>query len=87
MKTTGIAGYSLIYNSLGFILASHQPFESKEAAVREERDIVSTTVAKQDITKRILNKDTDPGKENQTQIDDLKMLLYAFRNGLIKEKI
>lgn len=86
-KTTGIAGYSLIHNSVGFILAAHQPFESKEVAVSEERDIVSTTVAKQGITKRILNKDTDPGKENQRQIDDLKKLLYAFRNGLIKEKL
>ena len=85
-KTTGIAGYSLIYNSYGFVLAAHEPFESKEVAVREEKDIVSTRVAKQDIYKRILNKDTDPGKRNQEHIEDLKKLLYAFRNGLINEK-
>ena len=85
-KTTGIAGYSLIYNSYGFVLAAHEPFESKEAAVRDEKDIVSTQVAKQDIYKRILNKDTDPGKRNQQHIEDLKKLLYAFRNGLINEK-
>lgn len=85
-KTTGIAGYSLIYNSYGFILTSHEPFESAEIAVKEEKDIHATMVAKEDITKRILNKDADVGKQMQTKIDDLKKLLQAYRAGVIKQK-
>ena len=85
-KKTGIAGYSLIYNSYGFILAAHEPFESADSAVRDERDIVSTTVAKQDITQRILNKSTDTGKEMQEKIDSLKRLLRAYRSGRIKQQ-
>ncbi|WP_037373211.1 fructose-bisphosphatase class III [Anaerovorax odorimutans] len=86
-KKTGIAGYSLIYNSYGFILASHEPFESAHIAVEQEKDIHSTMVAKEDITERILIKSTDTGKMIQEKIDNLKKLLYSYRNGLIKEKI
>ena len=82
-KTTGIAGYSLIQNSYGFILASHDPFESKEKAVREELDIHSNQVAKKNISKRILNKDTDEGKERQVTIELLKKLLECYKNGEI----
>lgn len=82
-KTTGIAGYSLIQNSYGFILTSHEPFESKEKAILEEMDIHSTQVAKKNISKRILNKDTDEGKERQITIDLLKKLLACYRSGQI----
>lgn len=85
-KTTGIAGYTLIYNSYGFILAAHEPFESRDVAVREERDIHSTMVVKEDITTRILNKDVDLGEKLSKKIEDLKRLLYAYRNGIISEK-
>ncbi len=34
---TGIAGYTLIYNSYGLKLVSHAPFESTEKAIRKER--------------------------------------------------
>lgn len=85
-KKTGIAGYSLIYNSYGFILTSHEAFESAEVAVEQEKDIHATTVAKEDITERILNKDTDVGRNMQVRIDDLKKLLYAYRSGMIKQK-
>ncbi len=84
-KTTGIAGYSLIQNSYGFILSSHEAFESRRKAVEEELDIHSTQVAKENVSKRILNKDTDQGKEMQQRIDDLKMLLEAYRTGLIAQ--
>ena len=40
-KETGIAGYTLIYNSYGLILAAHDPFESTEAAIEKESDIHS----------------------------------------------
>lgn len=85
-KTTGIAGYTLIYNSYGFILAAHESFESTDVAVREEKDIHSTMVVKEDITSRIVNRDTDLGKKLSKKIEDLKKLLYAYRNGIINEK-
>lgn len=84
-KTTGIAGYSLIYNSYGFILTAHEAFESKIKAVMEETDILSVQVAKEDIKTRMFNKDTDTGAELQEKIDCLKRLLQAYRTGLVKQ--
>ena len=51
----------------------------------EELDIHSSQVAREQVTKRMLNKDTDEGKEIQEQIDCLKMLLEAYREGLITQ--
>ncbi|MBR3718275.1 MAG: fructose-bisphosphatase class III, partial [Firmicutes bacterium] len=86
-KTTGIAGYSLIQNSYGFILTAHEAFESKAKAVQEELDIHSTQVAREDISMRMLNKDTDQGAEIQEKIDGLKMLLEAYHTGLIPQAV
>lgn len=84
-KTTGIAGYSLIFNSQGFMLAAHEPFVSKEKAIVDEIDIHSTTVAKEGITDRMYNRDTDNGVEMRKRIEDLKLLLEAYRNGMITQ--
>lgn len=84
-KTTGIAGYSLIYNSYGFILTAHEAFESKTKAVMEETDILSVQVAKEDVKTRMFNKDTDTGVELQEKIDCLKRLLKAYRTGVVKQ--
>jgi len=83
-KTTGIAGYSLIQNSYGFILSANEPFESKAKAVVDEIDIYSSQIAKENIKKRILNKDTDEGKEREETISLLKKLLEAYREGQIR---
>ena len=85
-KTTGIAGYSLIFNSQGFLLAAHEAFVSKEKAIIDEVDIHSTTVAKEGITDRMYNRDTDNGVVMRKQIKDLKLLLEAYRSGLIKQR-
>ena len=86
-KETGIAGYTLIYNSYGLILAAHDPFESTEAAIEKERDIHSDSV----IVKRTLERktvgDTDVGKVLKERIADLEALLDAYRSGQIIEKI
>ena len=37
--TTGIAGYTLTYNSNGLVLAVNEPFESKQKAIEEGSDI------------------------------------------------
>lgn len=82
---TGIAGYTLIYNSFGLKLVQHEPFESKQKAIEQGMDIISETKVVEFVEKRKLVRDTDIGKELQGQIDDLKQLLNAFRSGLIRQ--
>jgi fructose-1,6-bisphosphatase-3 len=82
---TGIAGYTLIYNSYGLILAAHQPFESTQKAIEEEIDIHSQTRILERNSERIRVCDTDNGQSIQQKIDDLEKLLKAYRSGLIKE--
>ncbi len=86
-KETGIAGYTLIYNSYGLILAAHEPFESTEAAIENGSDIHSESTLIKRMTERILVGDTDTGKELKEQIKDLEMLLEAYRSGRIAERL
>ncbi len=83
--TTGIAGYTLVYHSRGFQLVQHEPFTSAEEAIKNGTDIVSTTQIVELSQKRMRVRDTDKGKELLGQIDELTELLYAYRNGIIKE--
>jgi len=83
---TGIAGYTLIYNSYGLVLAAHEPFESVDKAVREGQDIHSHMQLVQQVMKRKMVADTDAGKEMQTSIGELEELLQAYREGRIVEK-
>lgn len=85
-KVTGIAGYTLTYNSYGLILSAHEPFTSTEAAVSKENDIVSNRVAVCQTTQRKHVRDTDVGRVLKEKINDLKLLLNAYRRGTIKEK-
>jgi fructose-1,6-bisphosphatase-3 len=86
-KETGIAGYTLIYNSYGLLLASHEPFESVEKAVNEGIDIRSTVRVVEKVVYRKKISDTDIGRNLKKQIYYLEMLLSAFHKGVIKEKI
>ena len=85
-KVTGIAGYTLTYNSYGLVLSAHEPFTSAEKAVEQEKDIVSNRVAVRYTSQRRLVGDTDTGKALKERIHELKQLLEAYRKGLIKEK-
>ena len=84
---TGIAGYTLIYNSYGMILSAHEPFESKESAIENETDIHSDTIVTEIVSKRQSVLDTDVGKELVEQIHDLEFLLEAYRSGRIAERL
>ena len=68
-------------------LVEHEPFSSSHEAIENESDIISKNYPIEQRTSPILVKDTDIGKELQSQIDDLKKLIFAFNSGLIKEKI
>ena len=84
-EKTGIAGYTLISNSYGLLLASHEPFQSARKAIEEGHDLYSRTDILERSSGRILIRDTDQGKEMQSQIEDLTALVSAYRAGLIKE--
>jgi fructose-1,6-bisphosphatase-3 len=84
-KETGIAGYTLVYNSYGLLLAAHRPFMSVQRAVEEELNTTSNTQILETNDIRIRVKDTDLGRSLQEQIDDLHSLLAAYRSGLIQE--
>lgn len=86
-KETGIAGYTLIYNSYGLILAAHEPFESTEAAIEKESDIHSDSIVVKRVLERKLVGDTDVGKDLKEQIEDLECLLEAYRSGKIAERL
>lgn len=78
-KTTGIAGYTLIYNSHGMRIKAHQPFESVEKVLEENKDIESTSTMFETEADRIMVGDTDEGKEIKEEIEMLKKLLEVYR--------
>ena len=86
-KQTGIAGYTLIFNSYGLLLVAHEPFESTEAAIVKENDIHSEITVVQRVHDRLLVGDTDIGRDLKGQVKDLERLLSAYRNGEIIEKL
>lgn len=84
-KKTGIAGYTLVYNSRGLTLRTHQPFESTEKAIRNDEDIESRSESVYTAPHRILVADTDAGLEKAELIGDLRQLIAAFQSGAIQE--
>ncbi len=85
-KQTGIAGYTLIFNSYGLILAAHEPFVTAEEAITQETDIHSDSIMVERRPERLCVGDTDDGKKLKERIADLRELLKAYRSGLIIEK-
>ena len=83
---TGIAGYTLVYHSRGFVLVQHEPFTSAQDAILRGTDIKSSTQIVEMSAQRMHVADTDKGAELRCQIAELKDLLYAYRHGIIKEK-
>ena len=83
---TGIAGYTLVSNSRGMLLAAHQPFESTQKAISEEVDIDTETEIIHTYPFRRRIRDTDRGSAIQEEINELQELLQAYRDGLIKER-
>ena len=86
-EKTGIAGYTLIYNSFSIQLVEHEEFESREQAIRSGSDIHNRIQLTDFASQRMLIRDTDQGKLLQEQIADLELLLEAYRTGRIKERL
>lgn len=76
---TGIAGYTLIYNSRHLALAEHKDFHKGEENTPEIQIV-------EQMKHRVLVGETDTGRELKQQISDLLELLQAYRNGDIREK-
>ena len=85
-STTGIAGYTLTYNSYGLTLSAHEPFVSADEAVRKEMDIVSKREIIEYSDKRVLVGDTDYGKKMMRRIEELKELIRLYQAGALKER-
>ncbi len=83
---TGTAGYTLVYNSYGMRIISHEPFSGLADAVNGNKDILSTTVVFDVMEKRIRVADTDSGDRIRERIEGLTMLLSAYRSGFLKER-
>ena len=86
-QRTGIAGYTLVYNSRGLILRTHQPFESAEKAIHEDEDITSKSEYIYTAPQRILVRDTDEGLRKQALIRDLCALVQAYQTGVLPQGV
>jgi fructose-1,6-bisphosphatase-3 len=84
--TSGIAGYTLIFNSRCMRIVSHQPFAGKKQALLHNQDIAKESFVFEKMQTRITVAQTDQGRELQIRVDDLLRLLEAYRTGLIAEK-
>ena len=82
---TGIAGYTLIYNSHRMELVSHSSFQGREESARTGADIQNTTLLLDFSDRRLHVKDTNRGKKLSAEVEDLQQLLYAYQHGIIKE--
>ena len=83
--TSGIAGYTLIFNSRHFRMVSHQPFAGRKEALRRNRDIENDSLIFETLEKRMKVSQTDEGVELRAQVDDLVRLMDAYRSGAVVE--
>ena len=84
-STSGIAGYTLIFSSRHFRIVSHQPFEGKQVALQKNHDIQNESMIFERMNTRMKVSETDEGKELQARVEELTMLLDAYRSGAVRE--
>ncbi len=83
-KTTGIAGYTLIANSHGMRIVSHEAFPGVEKVLEHNGDIYSVPMIFENNKVRHMVKHTDDGERLRERSKDLHDLLIAYRKGFIK---
>jgi len=83
--TSGIAGYTLIFNSRNMRIVSHEPFEGRRKAIHDNHDIANESLIFEKMQTRVTVAQTDQGRELQAQVNDLLMLLEAYRSGAVTE--
>ena len=84
-KQTGIAGYTFIFNSRFMALAEHKPYSPLQ---EDGSQVFHTPVLRtvKTLEKRMLVRDTDQDEELQQEVEELKELVKAYRNGDLKEQ-
>ena len=85
-KETGIAGYTLTFNSHGLTLTSHSPFEGIDSIILNNCEMMSQKHIVEKTKRRMMVKDTDIGKKLLSDIEDLKNLMFLYNAGVISEK-
>ena len=85
-RKTGIAGYTLTYNSHGLTLSAHEPFVSADEAVQKELDMVSKFRVIEYADGRVTVGDTDYGKKMERRIKELKELIQLYQSGEMAER-
>ena len=83
--TSGIAGYTLIFNSRNIRIVSHQPFAGRQDALLNNHDIANNSLVFERMDSRMKISETDNGRLLQAQADDLRLLLLAYRTGAVTE--
>ncbi len=83
---TGIAGYTLIYNAEGIRLSAHAAFPGKDAAIKNNADIISDTVIFESAHDKIRVRETDVGAKIRDKITDLMLLIKEYESGRLKER-
>ena len=83
--TTGIAGYTLIYNSWVLRIVSHEPFCGRKTAIEKNVDIANSSRVFERMDTRIKIAQTDIGAKLQAQADALRDLLSAYKAGAVPE--
>lgn len=83
--TSGIAGYTLIYNSHNIRIVSHQPFAGRQEAILYNHDIANDSLIFERMESRVKIAQTDIGRTLQAQADDLRRLLEAYKSGAVTE--
>ncbi|MFL2081265.1 fructose-1,6-bisphosphatase [Latilactobacillus sakei] len=73
--TTGIGGFTLLYNSYGMQLVTHQPFTTKADAIANMKDIISTRRVIDQVSQRQRVSQTSIGAAIKTEIEQLQTLL------------
>ncbi len=83
--TSGIAGYTLVFNSRHLRIVSHKPFAGRHSAIHRNDDIESDPVVFEELGGRMRIAATDQGRELKLRVEELEDLLAAYRSGAVAE--
>ncbi|MFC0562205.1 fructose-1,6-bisphosphatase [Halalkalibacter alkalisediminis] len=75
-STTGIAGYTLLYNSFGMQLVAHKQFNSKEDVLINGTDVLSV--------KRLVDKELERKKVLETNVGEEILQELSILNSLLE---
>lgn len=81
--STGIGGYTLIYNADGMRLQAHEEFFDRADAIKNNADIISETIITENKADKMRVRETDKGVKIREKIADLMILIEEYEAGSI----